>query len=300
MWCRHCVLSRSRQRWAIPRKETSVQILERIANTQATAEVLAVANRVLERRTSRAALNLPGAEDYVSYSRTVPGWFSATDFRLFDFMLGRQLSEATKGDILEIGCYQGRSTILLGYALRDEDQLVVCDLFGADPDNFGAPQEGMAAYDGLTADRFYHHYGRFHEDRPQVEICPSTQLRDRITSRSFRFLHIDGSHAYDSVCADIALAVAHATAGAVVVLDDYRSPHTPGVSAATWEAVAAGLLYPFCISEMKLYATVSASEHAAWMAACSRLSTDRAWGSEVHEVRGRGLVRLSYRSRIPS
>lgn len=277
-----------------------MQILEQIANTRATAEVLAAANRVLEGRGGRAALSLPGAENYVSYSRTVPGWFSATDFRLFDFVLGRQLADSTEGDILEIGSYQGRSTILLGYALRDDDRLVVCDLFGVDPDDFGVPQEGMAAYDGLTVDRFYHHYGRFHGGRPQVEICPSTHLRNRIAGRSFRFLHIDGSHAYDSVCADIALAVEHATEGAVVVLDDYRSPHTPGVSAATWEAVAAGLLYPFCISEMKLYATVAAGEHAHWMAACVRLGADRIWESEVHEVRGRGMVRLRYRSRIPS
>jgi hypothetical protein len=278
-----------------------LQLLERIANAQSTAEVLAVANRMLERRPGRAALSLPGAENYVSYSRTVPGWFSATDFRLFDFVLGRQIADAAKGDILEIGCYQGRSTILLGYALDADDELIVCDLFGADPDDFGVPQEGMAAYDGLTVDRFYHHYGRFHGSRrPQVEICPSTRLPDRIVGKSFRFLHIDGSHAYDSVCADIALAVAHATEAAVVVLDDYRSPHTPGVSAATWEAVSAGLLYPFCISEMKLYATVSASGHAGWVEACSRLGADHNWESESHEVRGRELVRLCYRSRIPS
>jgi hypothetical protein len=293
-------MRRSGQLSAIPRKETTVQLLERIANTQATAEVLAVANRMLERRTGRATLCLPGAEHYVSYSRTVPGWFSATDFRLFDFVLGRQLTEAIRGDILEIGCYQGRSTILLGYALRADDRLVVCDLFGANPDDVGAPQEGLAAYDGLTVDRFYHHYGRFHRGRPQVEICPSTQLRDRLAGRSFRFLHIDGSHAYDSVCADISFAVKHSAERAVVVLDDYRSPHTPGVSAAAWEAVAAGLLYPFCISEMKLYATFSADEHAQWMTACARLGTDRTWECEVHEVRGRGLVRLRYRSRIPS
>jgi hypothetical protein len=278
--------------------EEPLQLLERVTNARVTASLAAVAGRIMDIPGGGASLSLPGAKEYASYSRTVPGWFLATDLHLFDFILARQLAESLEGDVLEIGCYQGRSTILLGYGLRDADELVVCDLFGADPDDFRVSKEGMAAYVGLTVDGFYKHYDRFHPRRPQVEICPSTALPDRIQGRRFRFLHIDGSHAYDSVCADIAMAVECAADGAVVVLDDYRSPHTPGVSAATWEAVAAGLLYPFCISEMKLYAAVADADQSRWLTACRQLGAEPGWESEVHVLRDHELVRLGYRRRI--
>lgn len=40
-----------------------------------------------------------------------------------------------------------------------------------------------------------------------------------------------------------------------MVLDDYRSPHTPGVAAATWEAVFCHGLRPICVTPEKLYGT---------------------------------------------
>lgn len=41
----------------------------------------------------------------------------------------------------------------------------------------------------------------------------------------------------------------------VVVLDDFRSEHTPGVSIAAWEAVLNRGLRPICLSTQKLYGT---------------------------------------------
>jgi hypothetical protein len=186
--------------------------------------------------------------------------FFPTDFRLIDFILGHQLSEPVLGDILEIGSYAGKSTILLGYGLRDHETLVVCDLFGLNPADFQAPTEFMriGACAGLTIERFHEHYDRFHRRRPQLEVCASSHLENRIKGRSFRFIHIDGSHAYDSVRSDIWMAVEHAVQDAVVVVDDYRSPHTPGVAAAVWEAAAANAIYPFCITETA----------ATWAARC--------------------------------
>jgi hypothetical protein len=71
---------------------------------------------------------------------------------------------------------------------------------------------------------------------------------------SFRLVHLDGSHAYADVAADIDLAVSLLAPGGVVVLDDYRAPHTPGVALATWEAVSEMSLRAICLSEGKLYA----------------------------------------------
>jgi hypothetical protein len=215
------------------------------------------------------------------------------DVLLFEFILGCQLRDGIPGDVLEIGAYEGKSAILLGYGLRDQDALVVCDLFGLDPTDFEVPTEGMKDYTGLTVDRFYQNYDQFHPRRPQVEVCPSWQLSERIEGRRFRFIHIDGGHAYECVQADIRIAIDHAGEDAVIVLDDYRSPHTPGVAAAVWEATVGGLLYPFGITATKLYATTSREAQAGWRKTFLDFNTaDVAWASELHEVAGSELVRF--------
>lgn len=258
------------------------------------ARVSAPIAMVLQKPNRRATLHLADARRYVAYAETIPGWFDSTDLYLFDFMLGRQLVDSVAGDVLEIGSYQGKSTILLGYGVRSEDVLVVCDLFGADPAEEDVPEEGMAAYDGLTLGAFRKNYGRFHTRLPQIEVCPSFRLSDRIRGRRFRFLHIDGSHAYDAVRGDIDLALDIAIDDAVVVLDDYRSPHTPGVAAAVWEAVIAGRLYPFAISEMKMYAAVSPQGQRDWAEASKKLAEQPRWDSEVHMVKDHEVVRLHF------
>ena len=74
---------------------------------------------------------------------------------------------------------------------------------------------------------------------------------------------------------------------AVIVLDDYRSMHTPGVAAAAWAAVVEDRLFPVCLSEIKLYATVQPTDLADQLAA---------WFDTTHythgtqEVLGKKLV----------
>jgi len=88
-------------------------------------------------------LLLPGAEVFTQALDTIPGWFYPQDVRLFDFVLNCQLENDIRGDVLEVGAYQGKSAILLAYGLRGDENLVVCDLFGLSPDNFDLPAEGM-------------------------------------------------------------------------------------------------------------------------------------------------------------
>lgn len=60
----------------------------------------------------------------------------------------------------------------------------------------------------------------------------------------------------------------------VVVMDDFRALHTPGVAAATWGAVATDGLIPICLSEQKFYgawdpdmARATSDDLADWLAA---------------------------------
>lgn len=232
-------------------------------------------------------MRLPGIEQYRrSAFNQIPGWMHALDLDLFDRILAHQLDADITGDMLEIGSYHGKSAIALGYGLRDGETLTVCDLFGADVE--GVPSEGIDAYEGLSVNDFQASYRRFHRHEPIIHACPSSMLN--LTDQQFRFAHIDGGHAYDVVRDDIALVHKHALK-CVVALDDYRSVHTPGVSAALWEAVAHGMLFPFLLSEVKVYATTSQAAQYFWFSTAQQFS---GLASEVHTMHGYDVLRVWY------
>lgn len=215
----------------------------------------------------------------------VPGWMHTLDLELFDRLLAEQLCANVTGDILEIGSYFGKSAIALGYGLRGQENLVVCDLFGRQVE--GVPTEGIDAYDGLTVSDFESQYRRFHSRQPVIHAVPSTEL-DLGDEQLFRFIHIDGGHAYAVVSHDITLAVQHAKQGTLVALDDYRSSHTPGVAAAVWEATGNKRLFPFLLSEVKLYAATSLDDQQWWLDAARKFDLPR----EEHSICGLDVVRM--------
>lgn len=208
---------------------------------------------------------LTGTEVYVAQLDSIAGWFSLVDVLMFNDILRHQLEPTyvgAHGDLLEIGCFMGKSAILLGYG-RGEDSLVVCDIFG-DPD-LHACADDHPMFRAATADRFCANWDLYHPVRPEAFACDSQHLEPRIDGRSFRFIHVDACHNYRCVQSDITLAVSHAAPGCVIAIDDYRATQLPGVGAAVWQAVGSGLLFPFAVSDAKLYACVSGNEARYWL-----------------------------------
>ncbi|MFB9372190.1 class I SAM-dependent methyltransferase, partial [Kitasatospora albolonga] len=123
---------------------------------------------------------------------------------------------------------------------------------------------------------------------PEVVQAPTSVLADgRIPAGSCRFVHVDASHLYEHVAGDIQVARAALAPDGLVVLDDYRSPHTPGVSAAVWEAVYVHGLKPVCLTPEKFYGTWG--DQAALTA--TLLERDwRAEGFRLDEEHINGLV----------
>jgi hypothetical protein len=194
---------------------------------------------------------------------TVDGWFYAVDVDFFSTLLGRQTAEDIKGDMLEIGTYRGKSAILMGYGLRDDEELVICDLFGAVMDHADIPLNRRQQYSGLEQDEFLANWDRFHTRRPMLEVCESSELD--LGDRVFRFIHVDGCHSYQCVAKDISLAATHTAERGVIAMDDYRAAEAPGVAAAVWQAVDNGLLFPFAGTWMKMYACTSADDQRYWL-----------------------------------
>jgi hypothetical protein len=183
----------------------------------------------------------------------VPGWFFDEDQALFSFFLERQNRLAVQGDLLELGAYLGKSAILLGRYLVGDQRLTVCDLF-EDPAQDHANVEEMRQYRStLTLAAFERNYLAFHPALPVVVRGPSSVISEHVGPGSCRFAHVDASHLYEHVEADIAACRALLGREGMLVCDDFRAPHTPGVAAAVWGAVTSGDLHPICLSDSKFY-----------------------------------------------
>ena len=188
----------------------------------------------------------------------VPGWFPATDHRLFCWLLEHQRERGVQGDVLEIGVYLGRSAILIGNHLREGETFTVCDLFESEaPDSANSQEMDHSYRDTLTRRAFEANYLSFHDALPRIHQGPSEELAETklIAPDSQRFIHIDASHLYRHVAADLRFAREALREDGIVALDDYRSEHTPGVAAATWEAVRLHGLRPVALTPQKFYGT---------------------------------------------
>ncbi|MFF4469347.1 class I SAM-dependent methyltransferase [Streptomyces sp. NPDC001599] len=193
--------------------------------------------------------------EYPGELNDVPGWFWPLDQVLFSWFLERQERLDTRGDLLELGAYLGKSAILLGHRLRDGETLTVCDLFGAEPPDAANRAEAAKSYSSLTRQAFERNYLSFHDALPRIIQAPSSAIVDEVAAGTCRFVHIDASHLYEHVEGDIRAARELLGPDGIVVLDDFRSEHTPGVAVAAWEAVLNRGLRPVCLSSQKLYGT---------------------------------------------
>ncbi|MFC6884338.1 MULTISPECIES: class I SAM-dependent methyltransferase [Actinomadura] len=227
----------------------------------------------------------------------VPGWFPRVDQRLFGWLLDRQEELDVRGDLLEMGCYLGKSAVLIGRYLRGDETFTVCDLFDS-PAPDGANQAEMStSYGNLTRAAFERNYRAFHERLPTIVQAPTSEVPARVENGSCRFVHIDASHLYEHVVGDISAARAALREDGVVVCDDYRSEHTPGVAAAVWAAVESGELRPICVTTQKLYGTWAdpapfQEALLEWLA-----ETGDTW-HEVQRVAGARLIRVKHTGKV--
>jgi len=222
--------------------------------------------------------------------KDVPGWFPPLDQILFTWFLERQETRGFKGSLLELGAYMGKSAILLGQHRQDGEEFTVCDLFGGEAPDGANRAETAKSYSSLTRQAFERNYLSFHDALPTVIEAPTSVISKEVAEDSCRFVHIDASHLYEHVRDDIGAARDLLLPEGIVVLDDFRSEHTPGVSVATWEAVLNRGLHPICLSTQKLYGTWDDPEPVQEeLLAMLRERTD--CGLSVQEAAGHRLVR---------
>lgn len=211
----------------------------------------------------------------------VPGFFWWLDRMVFAAAL-REQSDDPPGDLCELGVYLGRSSVIVGDFVRPNERFVVVDLFGSTDDFTDSSQdqanraENDRSYHTLTRQKFEANYLALHDDLPEVYQEPSSRVVEHLGESSVRFLHIDASHLYHFVAEDVRNAKWLLRPGGLVVFDDYRSAHTPGVSAAVWQAVFSDGLIPVAITPMKMYAVYDAESVDRYARAIEALVRDDA------------------------
>lgn len=220
---------------------------------------------------------------------TIPGWFSPADMDIFDWILSDQLLFGVAGDLAELGAYLGRSAVLIGDYVRDGETFTVVDLFGANAEDEENLTENAQEYPNLTRADFERNYVRFHDRLPRVLEAPSSHVVLHAEPGRHRFVHVDASHLYAHVAADVVSARSLLRPNGVVVFDDIRSAHTPGVAAAVWGAVATQGLRPFLLSDRKLYGSWGDTGDLRERLAI-RLQQSR-WGVEEQTIHGYPVLR---------
>ena len=103
------------------------------------------------------------------YMRTnkVPGWMSFHDAAVIDGILSRQSENDTKGNLLEIGVYAGKSAVLLGRHLQPKEEFHVCDIFD-EPTDSRNTDEILRSYKNLSR-------VRFEKNCIESSLCPAAE-----------------------------------------------------------------------------------------------------------------------------
>jgi predicted O-methyltransferase YrrM len=219
---------------------------------------------------------------------SIPGWFMPIDIALFRFFLGEQVENGRRGDLAELGVYLGSSAILIGAYQQPGETFTVVDLFGGGADGENGA-EARRLYRGLTQVAFEANYRGVHGGLPVVIKGPSTEIGARAARGRHRFVHIDASHEHSNVVSDISTARDLLAPDGIVVVDDYRAEQFPGVAAAVWPELDAGLV-PLALSKEKLYATWGDPE--PWQGALrARIERD-GLPAQLHRLAGHEVVRV--------
>jgi predicted O-methyltransferase YrrM len=155
----------------------------------------------------------------INLSRLVDGWFGRAEIR----WLYRAVRHAGgSGDIAEIGSWKGRSTVVMGLALKDA-KIRNCRIFAIDHHQGSEEHEGVIAREGSTLPMFQQNIrelGVADVVEPMVMRSDEAAKRLALAGVRLRLLFIDGAHDEESVRQDIRRFLPLVHARGIIALHD--------------------------------------------------------------------------------
>lgn len=150
----------------------------------------------------------------------IPGLYGKEEAK-FLYRLARR-----RGNLVEIGCWQGRTTIILALAAKAwKAELTTIDPFGKE--HMPARYEKQEA----TPERWAANLRKAEIDPPELLLMTSTQAL-KYYDGEIALLFLDGNHSYRQVRADLRNWTPRVKIGGYVVLHDMFFPSIPGVARA--------------------------------------------------------------------
>jgi len=152
----------------------------------------------------------------------LPDWFSQNIPNLLEIesLLPRRRR------VLEIGCFEGRSTSWILQNFLEADGTICCfDTFE------GSPEHSNLQLDGLF-ERWQNNVKSVISEKQNiyVQVKRSFQGLAQLIkdNESFDFIYVDGSHTAPDVLADACMSWGLLRVGGIVLFDDYQWPDTSG------------------------------------------------------------------------
>lgn len=160
-------------------------------------------------------------------------------------LLQRVLDNNVEGDVVELGCYKGDTSILFQKILKGTQKtLYLYDSFAGLPEK--TPEDSSTAGDAFQGGELYvskreviEKFKKQNLALPKIkkaffsDLDPSKDLPEKIA-----FAFLDGD-LYSSIKTSLALVVPKLSKQGIIVVHDYNNPELPGSSRAVDEFLSA-------------------------------------------------------------
>ena len=215
----------------------------------------------------------------------IKGWISAHTLSFLYYLCQFQERNAIKGNVAEIGVFQGRFFIALCLMLQHKEKAIAIDVF--EDQDLNADHSGAGDYN-----IFVENIKNILGNRDHIHIIKEDSLK--VTSKlllqtggqKIRLFSIDGCHTITHTENDLRLASEAIVPGGVIMLDDFENKEWPGVRQGADQFLYKNKkLQPFAVAYNKLYLTNIdyAPKYQKFMEEKNSLSTDKLSYEKISE-----------------
>ncbi|UVK38224.1 class I SAM-dependent methyltransferase [Mesorhizobium sp. AR10] len=184
---------------------------------------------------------------------------------------------SVRGCHVEIGVHHGRFFIPCHNVMQLGEPSIAIDIFEDQHQNIDRSGNGNRETFSENVKKYCHRPSEVHAIKMNsLQLDGATLVEMAGKFGNAKLFSIDGSHTVDNTFHDIKAAMAMIEYAGVIFVDDYYSPHWPGVHEAVGLHFAFGRpkIAPFLVGFNKMMLTTVDAHHVFYEAAREKFSTD--------------------------